>query len=377
MKMRDLDIVRRTSLLMAASACLAVWPQPAAAQSRAQEAAVLQYSPADVRAAVTRLRTVVQDRFTTETDLESARAELQALVVRADELAAKDGQRADATGPAAAAQLEIRQLLAAIDGRLGLTVPSGAGGRTVRIEELPVPEFAGRERARELAIALRQVQSDLADQMRTTPTDTTRTEALIVELSVAEERLAWEAGWPFMPDEVAELQGVLLEFAKLRDQAGKGGGAGRASDLIKGLEARLGTTLEQIAKRPESSASVFTQLRRAYDEIAREGGVSTVNDIDRRIGDVYARRRWRGESVINARLSEEAASVGREAPRPFAIHRPTTRTGQREVDGRIAELVATEIGLPLQTGGPALVRLSIGTLPFDDTLKAALAGRQQ
>ena len=89
MKMRDLDIVRRTSLLMAASACLAVWPQPAAAQSRAQEAAVLQYSPADVRAAVTRLRTVVQDRFTTETDLESARAELQALVVRADELAAK------------------------------------------------------------------------------------------------------------------------------------------------------------------------------------------------------------------------------------------------------------------------------------------------
>ena len=279
--------------------------------------------------------------------------------------------------PAAAAQLEIRQLLAAIDGRLGLTVPSGAGGRTVRIEELPVPEFAGRERARELAIALRQVQSDLRDQMRTTPTDTARTEALIVELSVAEERLAWEAGWPFMPDEVAQLQGVLLEFAKLRDQAGTGGGAGRASDLIKGLEARLGTTLEQIAKRPESSASVFTQLRRAYDEIAREGGVSTVNDIDRRIGDVYARRRWRGESVINARLSEEAASVGREAPRPFAIHRPTTRTGQREVDGRIAELVATEIGLPLQTGGPALVRLSIGTRPFDDTLKAALAGRQQ
>ena len=376
MKMRDLDIVRRTSLLMAASACLAVWPQPAAAQSRAQEAAVLQYSPADVRAAVTRLRTVVQDRFTTETDLESARAELQALVVRADELAAKDGQRADATGPAAAAQLEIRQLLAAIDGRLSVTDPSARAvdGRDVTIERLSAKVFGSPDAYRDI---LPPAQSDLRDQMRTTPTDTARTEALIVELSVAEERLAWEAGWPFMPDEVAELQGVLLEFAKLRDQAGKGGGAGRASDLIKGLEARLGTTLEQIAKRPESSASVFTQLRRAYDEIAREGGVSTVNDIDRRIGDVYARRRWRGESVINARLSEEAASVGREAPRPFAIHRPTTRTGQREVDGRIAELVATEIGLPLQTGGPALVRLSIGTRPFDDTLKAALAGRQQ
>lgn len=311
--------------LLPLSLAAAVSMSIAAAQSNQQpvnqQQTASRPSAGDIQSAVARLRTMVQDPFATEATLATARTELIALRTRANESVPASDK--DVAGPVAAAQLEIQNLLTTIDARLG-PAPDMTAGRTSRAARaagLSVPAFDTGRGPRDLADAVRAAHGKLSEQLRTAPLTAQPTEAALVDMIVAEERLAWQAGWPFAPDEQKELK-------DLKDQASK----------------------------------------------APKGDAAARNEIDRRIGEVYARRRARGVSAINAQLALEAHSVGREAPPPFVIHRPMTRSGQRAVEQRLAELISTETGLQVQPGGPAVVLLATGTRPFDEALAGTLRG---
>ena len=291
-------------------ACLfAAVPGHTAAQPQKPDAqAVSKYSVAEMQAAVSKLRATIQDRLTTEDALAEAQRDLQIFRARANELATANTSKKDASGPTTTLLLEIRDLLATLDGKLGApasTAPAGRNG-------LPVPVFDDRRELADLANKLRAAQSNLREHLRGTNADAQKTEALLAEMIGAEERLAWAAGWPFTPEETAEIR------------------------LIRGSKA---------------------------------------SDVDRRIAQLYGGRRARGVSRVNAQLSHEAESVGRATPAPFVIHRPTTQGGQRIVDRRLAEWLSTELGVTLQPDSPALIVLARGTRRFDEAVVAALRNR--
>ncbi len=282
-------------------------------------------SAAELQAEITKLRAAVQDPFATEAMLSTARRELQSLSARLNELVPIDPGGADPVGPVAAAQVEVRDLLASINGRIGRPgEPAGGVPRAVLASGLSVPNFDEEGRNHELANALRAAQMKLRDHLRSRSQDAKTTDDLVAEMIVAEERLAWQAAWPFTVAEEKELRAL---------------------------------------RAPPSVTAA-----------SPKGDLGEQNEIDRRVGDVYARHRARGVAIINARLVQEASSVGRATPPAFAIHRPTTRAGQRAVEQRLAAWIASEVGVKVQPGGPALLLLANGTRPFDDDLAAALRG---
>jgi hypothetical protein len=290
-------------------ACLfAVVPAWSAAQQPKVDAqAVARYSAAEVQAAVAKLRAIVQDGLSTEESMSEARRELAILQVRANELAAANSSKTDSPGPATALSLEVRNLLAAVDGKLGPT-DAASNGRVL----LPVPMFEDRRELSDLANALRTAQMNLRQQLRGANADAQKTETLLAEMIGAEERLAWAAGWPFTLEEAAEVR------------------------------------------------------------LLRTG---TASDMDRRIVQLAGARRARGVARINQQLSQEADSVGRPNPPPFAVHRPTTQSGQRIVDRRLTEWLSTELGVKLPPDSPALTVLARGTRRFDQAATSALLGR--
>jgi hypothetical protein len=272
----------------------------------------------DVQATVAKARAAVKDPASNEASLAAVRGDLLKIAAQLERAAGTPAKDADM--PASAAQGEVRELLAAIERKLG-PAPEPPAGRAARASGMPVPVFEDGRATHAAAEALRKAQVKLSEQMRTAGPAQPPSDELVADLIVEQERLAWEAGWPFTPEEAAQLKALKAK----QDQA-KGG-------------------------RPD---------------------VAAANDIDRQIADLVAKRRARGINVINAQLAREAMAVGRPVPAPFVVHRPATKSGQRLVDSRMAELIAAETGLQLQPGGPGLMMLAIGTKTFDDSVAGAL-----
>ena len=302
-------------------AAVVIWAcalSSAGAFQGAQQSAASSQSISDVQGAVARLRATVKDPVVTEAALAKARTELQRLAEQLNKPTAASAKDVDAPGPASTMQLEVRTLLAAIDARLG-----PAAEPVVRSREagFPVPQFEEGRVTHAVAAALRAAQVKLGEQIRS---GAPASEELIADVILEQERLAWQAAWPFTEEETAQLRAL-----------------------------------------------------KASQDRAKAGGkvdVAAMNDLDRRIGEFVAARRARGVAVINTQLLQEALSVGRPAPAPFIIHRPTTRSGQRLVEKRIAELIAAETGLQLQPDGPGVMLLSINTKTLDDSVLGAFRG---
>lgn len=301
-----------------AALCLCTAPGAAAAFQAAQQTPPSR-SVTELQATVEKLRTAVQDPLATEATLARARGELQKIEEQLRRQAPASAKDVDVPGPVATAQVEVRRLLTTIEGRLGPAAePRGPSSRTL---VLPVPEFEAGRATHGLANALRAAQLKLADHLRT---GDTAPDELIADIVVEQERLAWEAGWPFTPEEAKQLNAL-----KAQQQRAKGAG---------------------------------------------KGDTAATNELDRQIGELVARRRARGVVAINTQLLQEAVSVGRDSSPPFVIHRPTTRSGQRLVERRIAEMIAADTGLQLQPSGPGVTMLSIDTKAFDASVIGPLRG---
>jgi hypothetical protein len=291
-----------------------------ARQARPQAATAATQLPSEIEPAVAKLRTTIQDPASTEADLAKARDDLEKIAEQLDKMTPPAARDTDVPGPLATAQLEVRGLLAKIAGRLGPRAePAGRSIRAARVAALPVPEFEEGRTTHELANALRAAQIKLGEHLRGggAPSD-----EQIADIVVEQERLAWEAAWPLTAEEAKQLK----------------------------------------------------TLKAAQDRAKRKTDAAAANELDRQIGEFVARRRARGLVMINTQLLQEALSVGRDSSPAFAIHRPTTRSGQRLVARRLAEMIAVDTGLHLQPEGPGVAMLSIGMKPFDANVLSALRG---
>ena len=246
----------------------------------------IQQRPTDIRtlqAEVRRLAAVVQDPYAGEREFSEARAALLRSMEAINRLAAaevKDDQ--DAVGPAGELRVQAADLVASIDRRLPPAAETTSGSAIERTL-IVVPDFEQGTLAAEQADALKEAYGALINQMARTSDDRAGRERLVPALVLAQQQLAWAAGWPFSPEEVDLLRSV-------------------------GRERDRGST------------------QKAFVE-------------------VYNRRVSRGVENINRRLAEESDANGRSRAGVYVLYRAASDDQQWAVEKQLLELLSAEMSL--------------------------------
>lgn len=131
-----------------------------------------------------------------EAEHRDAQRQLQALLQRAS--AAAEGLIDDESHPIHSVHARIMKSLAGVTARLPSETPAAETATG-----FPVPNYDDGKLLAELANKVRSAQTVLAKAMRESPKEVDLLNQLLAELVLAEENLAWEAGWPFNEKEVA------------------------------------------------------------------------------------------------------------------------------------------------------------------------------
>jgi len=142
---------------------------------------------------------VVQDPLTDESGIRKALSELESLTKVTQEFEEGDLKPGD---PKAELAKSIVNTLREVESRL----PEGFQSRLEMRPGFPVPEFDDRKLLARNADELHEAQKRLARLIRRDDSAGPQTEELLHAVSVAQESLAWEAGWPFTKEEAEAVR---------------------------------------------------------------------------------------------------------------------------------------------------------------------------
>ncbi len=160
-----------------------------------------------VEANINAVERIVNDDFVNETRLQEARKSLQALLEEARAAAVDLKEERAAELKAVQLQVRLIELLAKIEARLPDAFDeTGDGQRSGFRSAFPVPGYEAGKLTGQAAQELITAQKVLMAHLKSSPDDTEKTSRLLNRLVLAEENLAWEAGWPFSAEEVAQLK---------------------------------------------------------------------------------------------------------------------------------------------------------------------------
>lgn len=135
------------------------------------------------------IQDIVDDPLATTRDYEEAKVGLVKLLTETEAVINK--YRVEEGSELSGLHGKMVAAIATIRGRL--PNPPSNDNRT----GFPVPEFESDTQVGKAATALRAAQTALAQQLLSTPADEKATNKLIESMILAQEALAWEAGWPF------------------------------------------------------------------------------------------------------------------------------------------------------------------------------------
>ncbi len=147
------------------------------------------------------LAAAVENPLVQRNDLIKTRRDLARLLIQIDRLIAREGAEADEDHPAHAVHSEVSRVVDRVKARL--PKPDSQSNRRLG---LPVAEIGDDNLLAKLARDLRSAESALGAALATSLRDQEKTDKLIQELILAEEALAWEAGWPFNANEAKQYK---------------------------------------------------------------------------------------------------------------------------------------------------------------------------
>jgi hypothetical protein len=179
-------IQRGAVVLVAIGLLVASWSVNAAAED-----------PASIAKRVKEIKKTLSDPLAGEAEHRTARKQLQALVARTSPLIG--GLPED--HPLQDAHFSAQSLLNEVDARLPSEDPEAPGA-----VGFPVPQFEDGKLLSRLAKQVKSAQHGLAKALREHPKDKKLLNALLIDLVLAEENLAWEAGWPFTEEEAEDYK---------------------------------------------------------------------------------------------------------------------------------------------------------------------------
>ncbi len=173
---------------------ICVWHGGVLAQDK--EVAELEKQVNDVAKAVNR-------PAANEKDFRAAANRLSGLLAKTNKLIEESGDRGDEETPLTKLQGRILSLQKEVDERL----PSQPSRRVANARTgFASPNFDERKLLAKLSEELSASQVACANQLRRSPDDPKANRDAITKLILAEERLAWEAGWPHIAKEAAAIE---------------------------------------------------------------------------------------------------------------------------------------------------------------------------
>lgn len=262
--------------------------------------------------------------------------------------------------------------------------------------QLPVPSYdLPQSRAGEAAQALREAQDRLASHLAARPNGRD-VDALVAwqgeanerlaQTILAEERLAWEAGDAFTPEEDRMLDPLFANYQQVREHLGQlAENDADVQALVEQLRAHESYEGQLTGRMSQTGGTSFEGLmysrliqRRLAQEV-RE--LESLGDDDRRalmdlfaendriVSEVHRSRRRRGVEAVNQRLREQAEAQG-QTPDAFAIHAPRTEVERRDVERRVLAAAYARLGAEDQELGAG----AHGALWTADELASGQAG---
>lgn len=155
------------------------------------------------------IRLISSDRFVDESDLRKAREDLNLLWKKTSVVDAVVSNEKSADARNVQLQADLLTLMTTIDARLPAPPDTlQRGAESSRRAPFAVPHFGEGKLLSRLASELIEAQLLLREHLTKKPDDQQETKRLLKEVVLSEERLAWEAGWPFTPDEVRKYKAV-------------------------------------------------------------------------------------------------------------------------------------------------------------------------
>ena len=176
---------------------------------------------------------VIADPLSGELQFVQARTRLQALLIRVETLL-EDVSEEDDSHPGHKVQDRIAKALKAVRARLP-KVPAA-----VARVGFPIPEYPQEKLLGELAGELQKAQSALANHIHRSPDDKGTIRVLLREFILAQEELAWEAGWPFTSGEANDFRAAGNKLTADIYLARRARGVERVNEQLKSDHARYG-----------------------------------------------------------------------------------------------------------------------------------------
>jgi hypothetical protein len=219
------------------------------------QAIVKELDPARVSAFVDGLQKEVADELVPQETVESAQRDLQRLKEAIDEHIERLGGEARIAGddPIIKVHTRILVLLDAIEARLPQQDEHfGASRRAL----LPVPHYDAQKTVGKAANQLHDKLAKLSGHLQAETSDPDEVRAALREVILAQEKLAWEAGWPFTAEEASLVRqaGELTSDAYLHRR--KRGVASINERLQKAAQSvgRDRSAVAFVLHRPEAEA---------------------------------------------------------------------------------------------------------------------------
>lgn len=170
------------------------------------DGAAQQKELAQIQRRFQQLNKEVTDRFTSDEELTNAAADLKDLLAQTNELVTATEKTTGFEQQVINTQTEILNALKTVEQRLPGDVLSGGRIGLSGVTGLGVPVYDPNTTIGQLATEVRKAQVELRNHYRKPERAAKDTRRLLQQLVLAEEKLAWEVGWPFTSAEIRKLK---------------------------------------------------------------------------------------------------------------------------------------------------------------------------
>ncbi len=314
---------------------------------------------------------VVSDDYADETQLKQIRAELEKLLAatRAGVEISKDERLADAQ--TIRVQVQLLKLLSSVDARLLDDINDEQFEvRIVQGATFPIPYYSDHKLTAKAALELSEAQAVLRDQLTKAPDDEEKSTNLLVEMVLAQEKLAWEAGWPFTEDEAREAKSAKAITERVY-QSRRDRGLKRINEHLRKAMEGVGRTPPRpfVIHQPASKAAQRAIEARLTE--LRGVGLYWINGtlpFDEKERDVLLGKRpptleteEAGDEAKPAEGGDEAA----EKPADDAARTWRDRTGNFQIKAVFVSLTAGTVKLRRSDNGN-VIEIPLDQLSDDD-----------